>query len=391
MIAHTLYPQDVRVRRAAEALRLAGYAVDVYCVRSSTRSDFAFQMIGGVRVIRFPLERHWHRGKLRYLLEYASFGLMALGAVAAHHLVRRYDLIYVHTLPDVLVFAASVPKLLGASVLLDLHDPMPETMISKFGLSEGHPLVRLTKFLEHVSLLYADQAITVHEPLRQLFLQRRVPPDKIAVVMNLVDQSRFPRRARLPEANRGRFVLVYAGLVSARYGLDLALYAMALLRQDIPDIYLRIIGPGDGDQLAQLRRLVGELGIEALVEFIPLVSHQEVWRLLQDADVGISAHRPDPLFRLSLSNKVYEYVAVGLPAIVPRTETLCMYYPEDVVRFFTPGDPEDLAQAILHLYRSPDERWLRVQKGWALIERWNWATERARLVSIVDGLCRRTR
>ncbi len=101
--------------------------------------------------------------------------------------------------------------------------------------------------------------------------------------------------------------------------------------------------------------------------------------------MGISPHRPE-IAPLSLSNKVYEYVAVGVPAIVPRTDCLQYYYPEDVLRFFNPGDAADLAQAILDLYHSREERQARITAGWRLTDRWNWQEERARFVSIVDGL-----
>ena len=39
-------------------------------------------------------------------------------------------------MPDVLVFGAIVPKLLGAKIILDLHDPMPELMQTIFKLPE---------------------------------------------------------------------------------------------------------------------------------------------------------------------------------------------------------------------------------------------------------------
>ena len=43
--------------------------------------------------------------------------------LALRSLTRRYDLVHVHNMPDILVFAALVPKVFGAKVVLDLHDP----------------------------------------------------------------------------------------------------------------------------------------------------------------------------------------------------------------------------------------------------------------------------
>ena len=46
-------------------------------------------------------------------------------------------------MPDALVFAAAVPRLLGARVVLDLHECMPEFFSVKFGVPMEHPVVRL--------------------------------------------------------------------------------------------------------------------------------------------------------------------------------------------------------------------------------------------------------
>ena len=62
------------------------------------------------------------------MLEYLAFFMLAGATLTALHLRRRYRTVQVHNLPDFLVFCASVPKLTGAGVLLDLHDLMPEFM-----------------------------------------------------------------------------------------------------------------------------------------------------------------------------------------------------------------------------------------------------------------------
>lgn len=378
MVAQTNYLRDPRVRRAAEALADAGYDVDVFSLRE--RSQPRKTKLHGVSLTRLPVTRK--RGsKARYLFEYLLFTFFAGVAISARHLRRRYSLVYVHNLPDSLVLAGVVSKMLGARIILDLHDPMPETLMSKYMLSHDHAAVRLARAMERWALRFADKAITVHDPLRRLFVERGADPSKIEVVMNLTDLTEIRRRQLSPSETKPGFALVYAGTVSHRYGLDLALEAVAALRQEIPRICLRIIG--EGDQLNDLRSLVHRLGLSRYVELIEPVDHEQVWRFYQAADVGISPHRPDELFKFSLSNKVYEYVAFGLPAIVPRTECLEFYYPENVVCFFRPGDVGDLTRVLLDLYRAPDQQLERIESGWRLVANWNWMGERGKLLSVV--------
>ena len=68
--------------------------------------------------------------------QYFAFIVISFLYLAARSLKRRYDLVHVHNMPDALVFSAMIPKLLGAKLILDLHDPMPQLMQTIFKLPE---------------------------------------------------------------------------------------------------------------------------------------------------------------------------------------------------------------------------------------------------------------
>lgn len=87
-------------------------------------------------------------------------------------------------MPDALVFAALVPRLLGARVLLDLHECMPESFATKYDVDRTHPIVRLLSWLEQRSIAFADHAITCTELQREAFVGRGAARDKIEVVLN---------------------------------------------------------------------------------------------------------------------------------------------------------------------------------------------------------------
>ncbi len=75
-----------------------------------------------------------------------------------------------HSLPDPLVFAALVPKLTGARVILDLHECMPEFFATKFGVALDHRGVRVVAAAEQASIRFADFAITCTEQMREAFV-----------------------------------------------------------------------------------------------------------------------------------------------------------------------------------------------------------------------------
>src|SRR5438309_11668859 len=99
--------------------------------------------------------------------------------------------------------------------------------------------------LEQVSIRFAHSVITCTEQMRQRFIERGAPGEKIAVILNSFDEERFdpqcyPRTRSLGDP----FVLVCHGTVDENYGLDVAIRAVALLRPRIPHLRLESNGHG---------------------------------------------------------------------------------------------------------------------------------------------------
>ena len=189
VISHSHYPYDSRVSRQARALVQAGHDVDVICLRFEDQPFF--ERLEGVSVYHLPIGR-LRGGALRYFFEFVSFQLAATILVGALHLRRRYRVVETTSVPDWLVFAAIVPKLLGARVLLDLHECMPEYGATKYGVPMDHPMVRALGFLERASIRFADFVTTCTEQMRERFVERHAPAEKIAVILNSFDEERFP-------------------------------------------------------------------------------------------------------------------------------------------------------------------------------------------------------
>lgn len=172
VIRQGFFPLDTRVRREVDALLMAGHEVDVICL--SQPGEPRRDRYRGATVRRLPM-RQRRGGPLRYMVEYGAFLVAAALVAGALHLRRRFDLVQVHSIPDVLVFAALIPRLLGARVVLDLHECMPEFFATKYKLDADHPGSRLLAWLEQVSIRFADMVITCTEQMREAFVARGAP------------------------------------------------------------------------------------------------------------------------------------------------------------------------------------------------------------------------
>ena len=123
MIAYTNYSTDSRVIKEAEAAIKQGFNVDFICLR--TENACAKEKINNVNVIRVKQFKYRGRSNIRYILSYIEFFTICLFKVTVLFLKKKYAIIHVNNMPDFLVFCAIIPKLFGAKVILDIHDPMP--------------------------------------------------------------------------------------------------------------------------------------------------------------------------------------------------------------------------------------------------------------------------
>jgi glycosyltransferase involved in cell wall biosynthesis len=201
----------------------------------------------GIEIERIAF-KHNRGSKLNYMLRYSLFILIAFAKLAARSLTERYHVVHIHNMPDVLVLAALVPKLFGAKVILDLHDPMPELMMTIYNLrrelgSEADGPSRKW------SIACADVVLTVNRACEKLFSSRSCSASKVTVVMNSPDERIFkysPARIsnRGAEDTEAPFVIMYHGTLVERNGVDLAVEALIKMRQSVPAAELRIMVPG---------------------------------------------------------------------------------------------------------------------------------------------------
>jgi len=378
MIASTLYAFDPRVKRAAEALADSGHHVDVFALsHDGTRSST------DGRPLRICLLRMRRRqaGLARYALEYGAFLSWAFVRVSLRHVRRRYHVVYVHNMPNFLVFAGLVPKLGGAGIILDLHDPAAELLADIRGRDLPPWIQRLTHAEERISMSFSDALITVNESMRRRVSAMSSRP--VSVVMNIPDLRRFGPVEAARHSDGSEWI-VYGGTVAHRNGLDLVVRAVSLLSEEFPRLRFRVIG--EGPALESVVRLARDLRVADRVEFRGLVPSSQVPAMLGDASAGISPQRGGAFGSLVFSMKVAEYVALGLPVICSGTATMRHYFSDDELLFFEPEDVEDLARAIRVHLTDPAAARERAARSRVKLSKLDWPAQEEALLATVEGL-----
>jgi glycosyltransferase involved in cell wall biosynthesis len=322
---------------------------------------------------------------LKYVLEYAKFFVRCAVMSTRLFITRRYKVIHVHNMPDALVFATLVAKLFGSKVILDIHDPMPETYGSKFRSLAHSTVVQLLLLQERLSVAFANKTITVSEPVKDgILIKHGYRPEAIGVVANFADDELFKPMAYYPVRGRVRFA--FHGTILERYGLRTLIEAVSRVRHR-DRIQVRIIG--EGDFSATLAGLVQSHRVEDVVEFVNRIYPlHEIPQILSDCHVGLVPLDigTSPVANFALPLKLVEYSCLGMPSITVRNAAIEHYFGPDECMFFDSGDAQALARLLDQVAENPDCLIEYRKRLEGVRSRLLWSKEKAKYVTMLRDL-----
>lgn len=239
--------------------------------------------------------------------------------------------------------------------------------------------------IEQKSIGFADAVLTCTEQMRRALVRRGAGLGDVSVMMNtgnpdLIGDPILPDPAGCDE---DAFRVVTHGTITKRYGHDVLIQAMAIVAREVPGARLEIMG--DGTWRAELEQLAKGLDLDGVVDFAGYVPLDELISRLRAADCGVVSLPRNIETDLIHTHKMHEYMALGIPVVVSRTEAVEAYYDSGVC-FFEAGDEEDLAQALLSLYESPDARYRLASDALEAYDRHSPSKQKARYLDVVRSL-----
>lgn len=368
MIAYSQYEFDNRVHRYSESLVRLGHQTDVICLGQKGQNKF--QVLNHVRLFRIQSRNYYEHGPLTYLIRLIQFFILSFYYSTLLYLRNRYDVYHFHNIPDFGIFCTLIPKILGAKVIFDIHDLVPEFYQRKFNIHENNYIIQLLKLIEKIAVWYSDHVITVTSIWKETLIRRSVSENKCTVILNSPDPVLFHPITHRYKKSNNKFNLIYHGNLSEIFGVDLVIHALKIVKKKIPNIHLSIYG--QGKDRAVLRKLINELHLENEITLHRPVNRFQVPEIILNSDLGIDPKRDGILAGEGLSSKCMEYLSMNIPVIVSKTKAASTYYDNSMVMFFTPGDSNDLADKIITLYQNPDRRRSLVNNAKKFNQRHRW-------------------
>lgn len=385
LIVNQIYYTDPRVMSYSNMLAQAGAEVDVIASKHSDRNDP--DQHPNIRVYATPSARKYRDG-IGYMSNYIISTIYLVIYATWMYFRRRYQIIHVNNMPDTLILAALVPKIFGARVILDIHDPMPNVFMSKYGMGPEHAVVRFFKLQEKISASLSDEVITANPIFKDLLSQRGIPGEKILVINNIPNPRLFRRQDIENKTLKvsDKFTLIFPGTIAPRYCLDIAIRALPKLAKSIPNLQLKIIGK-HSQHAEELAALASELNVTEYLKFVPFMPTDQIASEIAKADVGIYTALPDPHMSFAMPGKVLEFATIGIPVVASRVPILEAFFNDEAILFFTPGDIDEFCAHILKLYQSPALRQTLIENSDKMFtDKYSWKNEFDQYLALIHKL-----
>jgi glycosyltransferase involved in cell wall biosynthesis len=388
---------DSRILREAATLRDLGFDVLIAGLVSADEQQTELS-VNGFPVVRLtPLEsarRILRRSKSRSSSEPGGGGaaepdehpkrrfatLRRLFVTSTYHLqgtalVLRTSPAVVHANDYDTMWVGIAAKLLrGSRLVYDSHELWAD---------RGRPEWRSWLIAcEWLFVRLADVTVTVSPGCAEVMADRyRVP--RPVVVRNVPDRI-VQQPAQLEGLRAGEPPLaVYVGGLAPGRGIEQAIRALAL----VPELRLRFMGYGSDEYRARLDARAAAVDVADRIEYRPPVEPAAVARTIASADMGLALIEPTCLsYRMSLPNKLFEYITAGLPIVGSDLPVIGpLIREEGLGETVEPDDVPAIAAAMRRLAEPDRNAEVRACVR-SFGERANWEHERHVLEEVYSSL-----
>ncbi len=367
------WPENFRINEIADAINSRGYTVDVMTGKPNYPGGEFFSGYGGwgikkdvwknISIYRLPIIARGNKSAIKLTLNYLSYIVSAILFAPLILRKKKYDLIFVYGVSPIfqVIPASFLGWLKGVPVVLWVQDLWPQSAEATGYIKSTWLLKILEKIVmfsySHTDLILVQSQAFV-EPVSKL-----APKIPVLYYPNSVDKDFYsPNELTAPNIDSlvSGFSVLFAGNVGEAQSMETIVSAAEEL---LPYKEIKIVIIGSGSKIDWIskeiqRKSLSNIFLEGRypVETMPT--------LMRQASVLLVSLTGQPIFSLTVPNKIQAYLAVGRPIIASLNGEGSRIINEAKAGFSVPAeDAKSLAKAILTIYRMTDEERFQLGKN----------------------------
>jgi glycosyltransferase involved in cell wall biosynthesis len=381
------YPWDIRVEKICNTLINAGHDVSLLC--RNKNSQLRQSIIGKLKVFRLP---HLGKNVITKILNITIF-FNPIWLYSAYRVVssQKSEVIIVRDLPLALT-GIIVGKLKKIPVIVDMAEPYPLTVKQRRNhepFKIYHLLTRnffLAEIIENIVISYIHHIYVVCEEARDRLVKKGLDEKKVSIVRNTPVLEKFsPMEPIFPGVMsniKGKFILLYVGIIIGGRGIDTAISAMKIISEQNPDVKLVIVGNGKLEMI--MRNAVVKANLGDSVFFEGWVDHNEIPKYVASCSVGLLPANNTEHANHTIQNKFFDFMSMKKPVISSDVRPMKRMIEETKAGLlFKADDPSSLANTILEILKDDIEMYS--SRGLNCVRNaYNWSTDAQVLLSVLQ-------
>ncbi len=390
MILDAVFPPDPRVENEAISLIEAGHVVFLFCLHYGNQKQC--EIINGIHVKRYV------SNKIEYKLSALAYTIPLYTVFMKRKIINfiKINTIEVLHIHDIRIAQSvfNANKKYNLPIVLDLHENRPEIMkfyphVTKF---PGKYLISSKKWKnkEAEFIIKSTKVIVVTSESKDEILKRvDVKANKIIEVPNSVREIFYKNTKPLTKITHqysGKFVLLYIGDTGIRRGLKTAIKSIKLIKNQIKNIKLVIVGKNSSDPI--LKKIVKDLQIESCVDFLGWKDQSLFQSYILSSDICISPLHRNLHHDTTYANKIFQYMSLGKPLLVSDAiAQKKLVEKNNTGLVHKEKDTQDFSEKVLTLYNNEELRNELGNNGKEFIENtFSWEQTSKKLVHLYDNL-----
>jgi glycosyltransferase involved in cell wall biosynthesis len=390
MILDAVFPPDPRVENEAISLIEAGHQVFLFCLHYGNQKQC--EIINGIHVKRYV------SNKIEYKLSALAYTIPLYTVFMKPKIINfiKINTIEVLHIHDIRIAQSvfNANKKYNLPFVLDLHENRPEIMkfyphVTKF---PGKYLISSKKWKnkEAEFIIKSTKVIVVTSESKDEILKRvDVKANKIIEVPKSVREIFYKNTKPLTKITHqyaGKFVLLYIGDTGIRRGLKTAIKSIKLIKNQIKNIKLVIVGKNSSDPI--LKKIVKDLQIESCVDFLGWKDQSLFQSYILSSDICISPLHRNLHHDTTYANKIFQYMSLGKPLLVSDAiAQRRLVEKNNTGLVHKEKDAQDFSDKVLTLYKNEKLRIELGNNGKEFIEnKFSWEQTSKKLVHLYDNL-----
>ena len=354
-------PFDTRIfHKECKTLVKAGY--DVTLIVQHNKNE----IVDGIKIVALPKPKN--RFQRMFFLTRKAYKLA---------LEQKADIYHFHD-PELIPWMVKLKKKTGAKIIYDVHEDYPQQIISKYWLPKIiRGLLSFSfNFYEKYAVKKLDYIIAATPHIAKTFNQKNITDIKNYPLIDKKVLINFNSK----DHERKVCILIYIGGLEKIRGIKEIIKSLNYINNNVK---LKLAG--------NFSDRTFEIDIKTMpewkrVNFLNQIKFEKINQELNNADIGLALYWPEPNHIEAFPNKIFEYMAAGLPIIASDFPLWKEIIEKNNCGIcINPLNPKEIAKTIEYLIKHPKEaEKMGENSRKTVLKKYNWENESKKLLKIYE-------